>query len=320
MIEVQHISKSFNGAPVVQDVSFKVHPGEVLVLLGTSGSGKTTTLRMINRLVEKDGGKIYIHSEDVDQLTPYELRRRIGYVIQSIGLFPHYTIEQNIAVVPKLLGWSTDKIKTRINELLRMISLPSSIRDRKPHELSGGQQQRVGIARALAGDPSLILMDEPFGALDPITRQELQNEFIALEGAINKAIILVTHDVSEAFRLGDRVAVMDSGRLIQIGTPRELLFSPANEFVKSFLGHQPIQLELDVITLRDLTPFLSEAEPMESAQAVSAESSLSEVYQGSLPVVSFHWQGKTYFSEAKKLPEVYFSNRQQLIHFINASG
>ncbi|MBL6447441.1 ABC transporter ATP-binding protein [Fulvivirga sp. 29W222] len=256
MIEILNISKSFNSTPVVRNISFSVDPGEVLVLLGTSGSGKTTTLKMINRLIEKDSGKIFIESEDTDKLTPYELRRRIGYVIQSIGLFPHYTIEQNIAIVPELLGWNKEQIQNKVNGLLKMMNLPLTLKPRKPHELSGGQQQRVGIARALAGNPSLILMDEPFGALDPITRQELQKEFKHLEGAIDKSIILVTHDIIEAMVLGDKICLLNEGIIQQIGTPKELLFNPANEFVREFFSQHKLQLELNTITLQDLVKIM----------------------------------------------------------------
>ncbi|UII28274.1 ATP-binding cassette domain-containing protein [Fulvivirga maritima] len=255
MIEVQHLSKIYNGQKVVDDVSFTVAQGEVLVLLGTSGSGKTTTLKMINQLVEKSSGSVFIHGNNTKDYKAHELRRKIGYVIQSIGLFPHYSIQENIATVPELLQWPQHKINTRVKELLTMTGLPENMAAKMPHELSGGQQQRVGIARALAADPEVILLDEPFGALDPITRAELQQEFKSLNSDLKKAMVLVTHDVLEAVILGDKIALMDKGTIQQIGTPSQLIFSPANDFVKQFLAQNRMQLELHIIRLQDLEKF-----------------------------------------------------------------
>ncbi|MBL3654525.1 ABC transporter ATP-binding protein [Fulvivirga sediminis] len=257
MIEVQHLSKFYNDQKVVDDVSFTVAQGEVLVLLGTSGSGKTTTLKMINQLVEKSSGSVLIHGKNTETYKAHELRRKIGYVIQSIGLFPHYTIHENIATVPELLNWPKHKINSRVKELLMLTGLPENMATKKPHELSGGQQQRVGIARALAADPDVILLDEPFGALDPITRSELQHEFKTLNSDLQKAMVLVTHDVLEAVILGDKIALMDQGKIQQIGTPSDLIFEPANDFVKKFLAQNRIQLELHVIRLNDLQKFTS---------------------------------------------------------------
>lgn len=303
MIEVHNITKSYHSTPVVNNVSFSVAPGEVLVLLGTSGSGKTTTLKIINRLLEKDSGKILIESEDSDKLTPYELRRKIGYVIQSIGLFPHYTIEENIAVVPELLGWNKARIQNRVDSLLEMMNLPSSVKSRKPHELSGGQQQRVGIARALAGDPSLILMDEPFGALDPITRQELQKEFKQIEGAINKATILVTHDIIEAMVLGDKICLLDEGRVQQIGTPKELLFKPANKFVEEFFYQHKLQLELNAVSLQDLTEFIS-LHAFDFPSDIKPDATLAECLM---------YTDKGVPLQYNDLLKLYFNNREVLI-------
>ncbi|MTI28764.1 ABC transporter ATP-binding protein [Fulvivirga kasyanovii] len=303
MIEVRNITKSYHSTPVVSNLSFSVAPGEVLVLLGPSGSGKTTTLKIINRLIEKDSGKIFIESEDTDKLTPYELRRKIGYVIQSIGLFPHYTIEQNISIVPELLGWNKTRIQNRVDSLLEMMNLPSSVKSRKPHELSGGQQQRVGIARALAGGPSLILMDEPFGALDPITRQELQKEFKQLEGAINKAIILVTHDIIEAMVLGDKICLLDEGKIQQIGTPKELLFQPANKFVKEFFSQHKLQLELNAVTLQDLSGFIS-LEGFDLPADLQPEASLAECLM---------YTDKKASLQYNSLLKIYFNHREVLI-------
>lgn len=252
MIEVQSLTKTYGNSTVVDAASFSVGRGEVLVLLGTSGSGKTTTLKMINSLVPKTSGTVLIEDIDTDQLKPVDLRRKIGYVIQNVGLFPHYTIRQNIGIVPELLGWPKTKIDMRVEELMEMMGLPKELKHRKPNELSGGQQQRVGIARALAADPDLILLDEPFGALDPITRHELQIEFKRLEGALDKAMVLVTHDVTEAVILGDLICIMDSGKIQQLGTPAEIIFHPKTEFVKKFIGRQKLQLELSLTTLSDL--------------------------------------------------------------------
>ena len=235
MIEVKNLTKIFNSTKAVDDISFSINERETFVLLGTSGCGKTTTLKMINRLIESSSGTIKVHGRDIKEENPEELRKRIGYVIQGIGLFPHYTVEQNISLVPSLLHWDSNKIKTRIHELLELVGLPpSELLNRYPHELSGGQKQRVGIARALAADPPVILLDEPFGALDQITRKQIQNEFKNLESLLQKTMILVTHDVFEAIKLGNKIGLMNKGRIEQIGTPQELIFSPRNPFVKNF--------------------------------------------------------------------------------------
>lgn len=258
MLEVKALTKHFDDKAAVKDVSFTVNKGEVLVLLGTSGCGKTTTLKMINRLVEKSSGQVFINGQSIDDKDPNHLRQGIGYVIQETGLFPHLTIGENIAVVPKLLRWPKSKIEKRVNELTELIGLGQEIKDKRPYELSGGQQQRVGLARALAANPSLILLDEPFGALDPITRKEMQKEFIQLEGAINKAMVLVTHDVNEAFLLADKICLMHDGEVQQIGKPIELLFRPTNSFVRSFFINSKIELELSIFTLENLIPYLKQ--------------------------------------------------------------
>jgi osmoprotectant transport system ATP-binding protein len=253
MIEVSKLTKDFNGLTAVDHISFSVKKGETLILLGTSGCGKTTTLKMINRLTEPTDGQIFIEGINVQDQKPEELRKRIGYVIQSIGLFPHYSVEQNISIVPDLLKWDKKKTADRVREVMELLGLqPENFLKRKPEELSGGQQQRVGLARALAADPSLILLDEPFGALDLITRKQIQKEFINLESLLQKTMILVTHDIFEAFELGNRICLMDEGKIKQIGTAKELVFSPQNEFVKNFLQSNRFQLELMVLTLKDI--------------------------------------------------------------------
>ena len=252
MIAVESVSKAYDSHSVVSNVSFTVAAGETLVLLGTSGSGKTTLLRMINRLVKPTVGTIRLDNKDVSQVKPEELRRKIGYVIQQSGLFPHYSVEQNIELVPTLLGWSHSRTKQRVRELLEVVGLEPQYAKRYPHELSGGQQQRVGIARALAADPPVILMDEPFGALDPITKQQMAHEFASWGVLQEKTIVMVTHDVLEAFALGDHICLLDQGRIQQEGTPKELLFRPKNEFVHSFFRTQQLRLGLEVVRLKDI--------------------------------------------------------------------
>lgn len=237
MIEIDGISKAYDGIVVVDNVSMAVAAGSVTVIVGTSGSGKTTLLRMINRLVEPTSGMIRIDGEDNGAIPPFELRRRIGYAIQGHGLFPHRTVADNIATVPKLLGWAQDRIDARVDELLKLFQLdPAAFGQRFPHELSGGQSQRVGVARALAAEPKLLLMDEPFGALDPIIRAKAQDDLLAIQRHFGTTIVLVTHDMEEAFALADQIAVMDGGRLVQYATPAEMLAHPATEFVSSLIG------------------------------------------------------------------------------------
>lgn len=258
MITVESVSKNFNGKPAVDNISFHVNDREVLVLLGTSGCGKTTTLKMINRLIESDSGNILIDGKNIRDQKVEELRMGIGFVMQHSGLFPHYTIKQNIAVVPELLKWDKKKIENRTEELLNKLHLSEEILSRFPSELSGGQQQRVGIARALIANSPILLMDEPFGALDNITKADIHSEFKSLEELKNKTIILVTHDVQEAFELGHRICLMDKGKIIQIGTPKEMLYQSKNEFVADFFAENRLLLEYKVATLKDVDDFNSE--------------------------------------------------------------
>jgi osmoprotectant transport system ATP-binding protein len=238
VIRLEHVTKIYGGDhPAVDDLSLEVAEGELCVLVGPSGCGKTTTMRMINRLIEPSSGRIYLGDEDVLQLDPVQLRRRIGYVIQQIGLFPHMTIADNVATVPRLLRWKGDRVRARVDELLELVGLPGSFRERYPHQLSGGQRQRVGVARALGADPDVLLMDEPFGAIDPITRERLQDEFLRLQAEVRKTIVFVTHDIEEAVKLGDRIAILrEGGILAQYDTPAEILGAPASEFVADFVG------------------------------------------------------------------------------------
>ncbi|MFC1825981.1 ABC transporter ATP-binding protein [Thermodesulfobacteriota bacterium] len=245
MIRLTQVSKTFDGGRsyAVNHLSFSVDMGETLVLLGSSGCGKTTTLKMINRLIEPFEGIIEVHGKNVMNQDSVDLRRQIGYVFQGIGLFPHMTIEQNVQLVPLILGWSRNKRQDRVQELLELVSLPANeFANRFPDELSGGQQQRVGVARALAADPAYLLMDEPFGALDALTRETLQQELLSLKRRLKKTIIFVTHDIFEALLLGDRIAILHDGNLQQIGTKKEVLASPATEFVRDLFAKPARQL------------------------------------------------------------------------------
>jgi osmoprotectant transport system ATP-binding protein len=253
MIEIDALTKIFEATVAVDSVSMKIEDGEVVAIVGTSGSGKTTLLRMLNRLIEPSSGTVRIAGEDTRAVPPHELRRRIGYVIQNYGLFPHRTVAENIATVPRLLGWDRAKTDAKTDELLARFELdPAQFRNRLPYELSGGQQQRVGVARALAADPKLLLMDEPFGALDPIIRRKAQADLLAVQRMEKTTIILVTHDMEEAMALGDRIAVMDQGKLVQFATPREIITHPATPFVAELTGtsERPFRL-LTLETVED---------------------------------------------------------------------
>lgn len=252
MIKVEHLSRHFGKIKAVDDISFEVSEQENLVLLGTSGCGKTTTLKMLNRLIEPTSGNIFINGQNILKQKPEGLRLGIGYVLQNNGLFPHYTVEENIAIVPHLLKWDKKRIQRRIHELLEKLHLSKSQLHSYPNELSGGQQQRVGLARALAADPPVLLMDEPFGALDNVTRSKIHKEFMELDELKKKTIIMVTHDVQEAFELGDSICLMNAGKIVQQGKPADLLFRPKNKFVKSFLEEQRLQLEFKSVLLDDI--------------------------------------------------------------------
>jgi len=240
MIELQDVAKLYPGQtkPAVANVNFTVPEGQTCVLIGPSGCGKTTIMKMINRIIEPTEGTIFVNGRKARDMNPVELRRSIGYVIQQIGLFPHMTIQQNIAVVPRMLGWKRANIAQRVDELIAVVGMdPTQYRDRYPRELSGGQRQRIGVARALAADPPVMLMDEPFGAVDPITRDRLQNEFLRLQQQLHKTIVFVTHDIDEAIKMGDQIVILQvGGRIQQVGTPDEVLATPANDFVADFVG------------------------------------------------------------------------------------
>jgi osmoprotectant transport system ATP-binding protein len=254
-VSYRDVTKHYPGQtePAIRDLSLEVEAGEICVLVGPSGSGKTTAMRMVNRTVEITEGEILIGGTSVRERDPAELRREMGYVIQQIGLFPHRTVAENIETVPRLLGWDRDRARKRADELLDLIGLDSDLRDRFPSQLSGGQQQRVGVARALAADPPVMLMDEPFGAIDPINRERLQNEFLRLQGEIRKTVLFVTHDIDEAVKMGDRVAILqEGGHLAQYATPAELLMAPANDFVEDFVGADRALKRLALMRVRDI--------------------------------------------------------------------
>jgi osmoprotectant transport system ATP-binding protein len=252
MIKVEHLGKHFGRVKAVDDIFFDVNEHETMVLLGISGCGKTTTLKMLNRLIEPTHGKIFINNKNILEQQPEILRRSIGYVLQNNGLFPHYTVGENIAIVPQLLKWDKKQTELRVSELLEKLHLSKEYLSAYPNELSGGQQQRVGLARALVADPPVLLMDEPFGALDNVTKAKIHAEFKALDELKKKTIIMVTHDVQEAFELGDRICLMDAGNIVQQGTPTDLLFKPKNKFVRDFLEEQRLQLEFKSVLLNDV--------------------------------------------------------------------
>jgi osmoprotectant transport system ATP-binding protein len=272
MISLRNVEKVFgsDGAPAVRDLSMDIMDGETVVLVGPSGCGKTTTMKMINRLVEPTSGTITVDGTDVMQQDPVQLRRGIGYVIQSIGLMPHRTIAQNIATVPRLLGWDAAKTKERIAELAAIFELDDSLLQRYPSELSGGQRQRVGVARALAVDPPVMLMDEPFGAVDPIVRERLQDQFLEIQQRLKKTIVFVTHDIDEAIKMADRIAILNRGGIIeQFAEPEEILRSPANDFVKRFVGSERGLKRLALMRVSDIQieegPVAAPSDPVETA-------------------------------------------------------
>jgi osmoprotectant transport system ATP-binding protein len=271
MIEIDDITKTYSGTAVVDHVTLTIQPRSICVIVGTSGSGKTTLLRMINKLVTPTSGHIRIDGEDIAGMQAYELRRRIGYAIQGHGLFPHRTVAQNIATVPRLLGWDKARAAARVDELLGLFQLdPAEYRDRLPHELSGGQQQRVGVARALAAEPNILLMDEPYGALDPVIRAKAQEDLLTIQRRFGTTVVLVTHDMEEAIHLGDTIAVMDQGKLLQCASPAEIIARPATPFVAELIGNseRPFRL-LSLAKVADhLEPGSVEGEPIDATASL----------------------------------------------------
>ncbi|AEP88275.1 choline ABC transporter ATP-binding protein OpuBA [Bacillus spizizenii] len=274
MLTLENVSKTYKGGKkAVNNVNLKIAKGEFICFIGPSGCGKTTTMKMINRLIEPSAGKIFIDGENIMEQDPVELRRKIGYVIQQIGLFPHMTIQQNISLVPKLLKWPEQQRKERARELLKLVDMGPEYLDRYPHELSGGQQQRIGVLRALAAEPPLILMDEPFGALDPITRDSLQEEFKKLQKTLHKTIVFVTHDMDEAIKLADRIVILKAGEIVQVGTPDDILRNPADEFVEEFIGKERL--------IQSSSPDVERVDQIMNTQPVTitADKTLSEAIQ-----------------------------------------
>jgi osmoprotectant transport system ATP-binding protein len=282
MIRLEALTKVYTtgqgSSTAVDRVSFEVGDGETCVLLGPSGCGKTTTLRMINRLVVPTSGKILIAGRDTDAVDPVELRRTIGYVIQQIGLFPNMTVAENIGVVPRLLGWSVDKRRRRAEELLAMLALePSQFLDRYPNELSGGQAQRIGVARALAADPPVLLMDEPFGALDPVNREVIQDEFLRMQRTLRKTVLFVSHDIDEAVKMADRIAIFRDGRLVQFAAPDTMLAHPADDFVASFVGGDRTLKRLRLILVSEVMVALGGAAASFTGPSVAPDDDLRRV-------------------------------------------
>ncbi|GAA5344393.1 ABC transporter ATP-binding protein [Planifilum fimeticola] len=332
MIELQDVTKVYRSeegeVTAVDGVSMSVGEGEICILLGPSGCGKTTLLRMINRMIEPTRGTIRVNGQDIQQMDPYELRRSIGYVIQQTGLFPNMTVEQNVTVVPRLLGWDRVKIRNRYNELMDMMGLnPDEYRDRYPWELSGGQQQRIGVARALAADPPVMLMDEPFAALDPVIREHLQNELLRIQRTVRKTILFVSHQIDEAIRLGDTIAVFQSGKLMQHGTPDELLSRPANDFVSRFVGSDRHLRRLSLFRVRDLLDRKEKkgaknAGQIDQRHSVRLDTTLREALSlllaspaGSLAVLDDEGQrvvGRITWSDFEKLGEIRPSDPESL--------
>jgi len=261
MIEFDNVTKEYpDGTVAIKDISFTVEAGTTTVLVGPSGCGKTTTMKLVNRLEDPTEGTVYVDGVDNQKLDKIELRRDVGYVIQEIGLFDHLTVAENVATVPDLEGWDDERIEARVDELLELMDLdPTQYRDRYPGELSGGQRQRVGVARALAADPDVLLMDEPFGALDPITRERLQDEFLSIQDRINTTILFVTHSIDEALKMGDRIAIYNVGEVVQYDTPTNVLADPANEFVEDFIGDNQTFKQLDI------TPVSEVMEPVDGS-------------------------------------------------------
>lgn len=319
MIKVEQLSKHFGKTKAVDNISFEVKEHENLILLGTSGCGKTTTLKMINRLIEPTGGRIFIDGKNILEQSPELLRRGIGYVLQNNGLFPHYTVAENIAVVPQLLKWDKQRIEKRVSELLEKLHLSTDCLQMYPAELSGGQQQRVGLARALVADPAVLLMDEPFGALDNVTRSKIHTEFKALDELKRKTIIMVTHDVQEAFELGDHICLMDKGKIVQDGAPSTLLFNPANDFVKDFLQEQRLQLEFKTIRLNDIWQWLPILQKENKAPALPADTDLwtgleQFKFASSESIAIHHDNSETRSASFEQLMAAFYQYKKQNVH------
>lgn len=310
MITFENVSKKYeDGTTAVDSISFTVQKGEFFVLIGPSGSGKTTTLKMMNRLIPYSSGAISINGKNINNYNIHELRWNIGYVLQQIALFPHMTIEENISVVPELKQWKKEKIRNRVTELLEMVGLdPHTYRNRYPRELSGGEQQRIGVVRALAADPEIILMDEPFSALDPISRESLQEDMIKFRENINKTIVFVTHDMNEAMKLADRICLMRNGKIVQLGTPEELINNPENDFVRGFVaGASKMGANFDLTAF--LQPIGDLIQISQQQPTISITTSLEEV----LHQLTKH----DYIFVEKDGQQIGTINRQEMIRYFS---
>jgi osmoprotectant transport system ATP-binding protein len=301
--QLENVTKKYEEHFAVKNLDLEIRGGELLILIGRSGSGKTTVLRMINRLIEPDSGSISVNGIDVKEFDPIQLRRNIGYVIQNIGLLPHLRVSENIGLILKLEGWEKEKTMKRVEDLLNLVSLPPQIfMDRYPHELSGGQQQRIGLARAMAMNPPLFLMDEPFGALDPLLRAQLQDEFCKIKTELGRTIVFVTHDINEAFRLGDRIAIMDNAELVQVGTPEELIFSPANDMVAGIVESKRKYRHIDALKVKDMMQSLDKRYFLHSD--LSAALALDHMVREGLEVIlifrNSESAGRIYLNEVLK--------------------
>ena len=310
MIKFENVSKKYqDGTVAVDSLDIEIKKGEFFVFIGPSGSGKTTTLKMINQLIAQSEGTIYIDGQKNSAYDIYELRWNIGYVLQQIALFPHMTIEENITVVPELKKWPKEKMKERAYELLEMVGLdPTSYANRKPHQLSGGQQQRVGVLRALATDADIILMDEPFSALDPISREKLQDDLLELMRNLHKTTVFVTHDIQEALKLADRICLMKNGKIVQVGTPDELIHHPTNDFVKQFVGGKH-DFANDDFTLEEMMLPIKKQQ-VNGAQTISASSSFDEILEELSKSDQLHVE--------KNGEPIGYINRQAVIQYLAA--
>jgi len=278
MIRFEKVTKRYqDSTTAIKSINLEIKEGEFFVIIGPSGCGKTTILKMMNRLIELTDGTIFVYDKKISDYNIHELRWNMGYVLQQIALFPHMTIEENIAIVPELKKWNNEKIRQRTDELMEMVGLPpEKFRGRKPKELSGGQQQRVGVIRALASDPGILLMDEPFSALDPISREKLQDDILEIQRKINKTIIFVTHDMQEAIKLGDRICLMKDGEIVQVGTPKEIIESPVNDFVRDFVGTQSVAVKENVQLENIIDQLMTTQSPSPLAVTIPPTASLRE--------------------------------------------
>jgi len=321
MIRLEQVTKYYGDTIAVNNLSIEVSEGEVCVLIGPSGCGKTTTLRMINRLIEPTSGYIFINGKDNTKSRPEQLRRSIGYAIQSVGLFPHMTVAANIAVVPELLHWEKSPVASRIEELLTLVGLsPAEYAQKYPNQLSGGEAQRIGVARALAADPPILLMDEPFGAVDPLTREKLQAQFARIQQELKKTIILVTHDLDEAIRLADRIAIMESGKLVQYDTPETILSQPANKFVRDFVGTDRALKRLSRINIKSFIKsspsVLISASPEEVTSAIGNRPSVWVVAENGRLI---GWIDRDPLSEAPSVREAIVRGNVDEVAIMNSA-